>query len=128
MYSFKLYVVPDEAYKQYWDQNENKPWYTKYLKMYPRGFARRSEGAIYMMESHLYNDALLAHEFGHLMKYPGEDHGGFPGCLLHAVRVNFDVRAFTGLLRLRSKKPQRLYAQYLKWRMAVRPEWVSGIE
>ena len=89
------------------------------LGILPRAFYEPTDDTIYVQSKAAGNRRLLAHEFGHAVRWPGSDHpttivGGF----LHAVRVRFDVRAFSGLLRWRSSPPA-LLREFDAWHRMV---------
>lgn len=84
----------------------------------PRGFYD-GDGTIHVKKSAMDNHKLLAHEYGHAIGYEDEDHPvSLLGGLIHAIRVRFDVRAFTGLLRFRNG-PADLIDRYKKWRLML---------
>lgn len=97
---------------------KNPPWYVK-LGIMPGGGINRRQYEVVLRDKVikqaryegsnplrlLFKEValrLMAHEYGHLLRWPLEDHSGNPWVRLkHAKQVGFDVRASNRFLRWR---------------------------
>lgn len=113
-----LLILTAAEMRERMGKRTNPPWYVK-LGIMPGGGINRDPLAVVITEKtwdagrrgRTWARRLIAHEYGHAMRWPLEDHTGDPiQRLKHAWTVRFDVRASNRFLRWRDGSPHRFDA------------------